>query len=72
MKAIFLCNGFDKIFSVFNGEAVEKLPFKGDAGLENIIKNTVYRGLPDRIDLLGKPKNKTKDQLLGGNHDRSL
>ena len=54
------------------GEAVEKLPFGGDAGLENIIKNTVYRGLPDRIDLLGKPKNKKNDKLPGGNHDRSL
>ena len=54
------------------GEAVEKLPFHGDASLENIIKNTVYLGLPDRIELLGKPKNKKKEKLSGGNHDRSL
>lgn len=54
------------------GEAVEKLPFQGDATLENIIKNTVYLGLPDRIDLLGKPKSKNKNQSVGGNHDRSL
>ena len=54
------------------GEAVEKLPFKGDATLENIIKNTVYLGLPDRIELLGKPKSKNKNQPVGGNHDRSL
>ena len=54
------------------GEAIEKLPFKGDASLENIIKNTVYLGLPDRIDLLGKPKNKKQEKLYGGKHDRSL
>ena len=53
-------------------DAVEKLPFLGDATLENIIKNTVYLGLPDRIERLGKPKNKKQDQLPGGNHDRSL
>ena len=54
------------------GEAIEKLPFLGDATLENIIKNTVYLGLPDRIELLGKPKNKKQDKLSGGKHDRSL
>lgn len=54
------------------GEAIEKLPFHGDATLENIIKNTVYLGLPDRVERLGKPKNRKKDQLLGGNHERSL
>lgn len=54
------------------GEAVEKLPYKGDATLENIIKNTVYLGLPDRIELLGKPKNKKQETLSGGKHDRSL
>ena len=54
------------------GEAVEKLPFKGDATLENIIKNTVYLGLPDRIALLGKPKKNKKEKPLGGNHDRSV
>ena len=54
------------------GEAVEKLPFRGDATLENIIKNTVSFGLPDRIEQLGKPKNKKEDKRLGGNHDRSL
>lgn len=53
-------------------EAVEKLPFRGDPTLENIIKNTVYLGLPDRIELLGKPKRKQKEKTLGGNHDRSL
>ena len=53
-------------------DAVEKLPFKGDATLSNIIRNTVYLGLPDRIARLGKPKNKKQDQLPGGNHDRSL
>lgn len=53
-------------------EAIEKLSYKGDATLENIIKNTVYLGLPDRIDQLGKPKSKKKEKLPGGNHDRSL
>ena len=49
------------------GEAVEQLPFRGDATLENIIKNTVYLGLPDRIALLGKPKNKKSEKVSGGN-----
>ena len=40
------------------GDAVEKLPFRGERTLENIIKNTVYFGLPDRIEELGKPKKK--------------
>lgn len=40
------------------GDAVEKLPFGTERTLENIIKNTIYYGLPDRILELGKPKNK--------------
>ena len=40
------------------GEYVEKLPFNGDKALENIIKNTVYLGLPARIRTLGKNKKK--------------
>ncbi|MBQ9736030.1 MAG: hypothetical protein IJV96_04515 [Clostridia bacterium] len=39
-------------------EAVERLPFGTDTALENIIKNTVYLGLADRVELLGKPKQK--------------
>ena len=54
------------------GEAVEKLPFQGDGTLENIIKNTVYLGLPDRIELLGKPKAKKKENSRGENYDGSL
>lgn len=47
------------------GEAVEKLPFRGDPSLTNIIKNTVYFGLPDRIAQLGLPKTKkNKDASL--------
>lgn len=38
------------------GEHIERLPFNGDRALENIIKNTVYLGLPARIDTLGKKK----------------
>lgn len=38
------------------GECIEKLPFNGDRALENIIKNTVYLGLPHRISMLGKKK----------------
>lgn len=53
-------------------DAVEKLPFAGDVSLTNIIKNTVYLGLPDRIERLGKPKNKKEEQLPGGKHDRSV
>ena len=43
------------------GNAVEKLPFHGDRAVENIIKNTVYYGLPDRIERLGRPRTK-KDE----------
>ena len=41
-------------------EAVEKLPFEKDKAIEDIIKNIVYLGLPDRIEDLGKPKQKRK------------
>ncbi len=52
------------------GEAVEKLPFRGDPSLTNIIKNTVYLGLPDRIAQLGLPKaKKNKDASF---HRRKL
>jgi hypothetical protein len=59
------------------GEAIEKLPLDADRTLANIIRNTVYFGLPDRIEELGKPKKRTKKTsqeyaLQGGNHDRSL
>ena len=59
------------------GEAVEKLPYDGERTLENIIKNTVYFGLPDRIEELGKPRKKDRKHRLppqsdGGIHDRSL
>ena len=61
------------------GEAVERLPFRGDATLTSIIKNTVYLGLPDRISLLGKPKKKKSSKTvplsespIGGTYDRSL
>lgn len=59
------------------GEAIEKLPYGDEKTLENIIKNTVYLGLPDRIEELGKPRKKDRKQqpLLrseGGVHDRSL
>ena len=70
---IYVYAAYISVFSLVKlGEAIEKLPFKGDASLENIIKNTVYLGLPDRIDLLGKPKNKKQEKLYGGKHDRSL
>ena len=39
-------------------DAVERLPFRGERTLENIIKNTVYFGLSDRVAELGKPKKK--------------
>lgn len=42
------------------GEAVERLPFAGDAAVESIIKNTVYLGLADRVETLGKPKERQK------------
>ena len=42
------------------GEAVEKLPFGEDKAVENIIKNTVYLGLADRVDTLGVPRKKGK------------
>ncbi len=42
------------------GEAVEKLPFGEDRAVENIIKNTVYLGLADRVETLGKPKERQK------------
>ena len=48
------------------GEAIEALPFGEDKAVENIIKNTVYLGLADRVDTLGAPKKK------GKNHDGSL
>ncbi len=35
-------------------EAVLRLPYNGASALENIIKNTIYLGLPDRIDFLVK------------------
>ncbi len=59
------------------GEAIEKLPLGEDRTLANIIRNTVYFGLPDRIRELGKPKKRKKKAgqeyaLKGGNHDRSL
>ncbi len=38
------------------GEEIEKLPFGNSHALENIIKNTVYLGLPARIKTLGKKK----------------
>ena len=38
------------------GEWIEKLPFGNSHALENIIKNTVYLGLPSRIKALGKKK----------------
>ena len=45
-------------------EHIEKLPFKNSAALENIIKNTVYLGLPERIKTLGKKeKKKSKGSL---------
>lgn len=44
------------------GEAVEKLPFGGDPTLESIIKNTVYLGLPDRIEELGVSKKERKQR----------
>ena len=46
------------------GEWIEKLPFGNSHALENIIKNTVYLGLPARIKTLGKKeKNPTKGSL---------
>ncbi len=39
-------------------DAIEQLPFGQDKAVENIIKNTVYLGLPERISQLGKPKQK--------------
>lgn len=52
------------------GDAVEKLPFRGDPTLTNIIKNTVYFGLPDRIAQLGISKaKKNKEASL---HRRNL
>lgn len=42
------------------GEAVEKLPFGEDRAVENIIKNTVYLGLADRVETLGKLKERQK------------
>ena len=39
-------------------EAVEGLPFEKDKAVENIIKNTIYLGLPERVEQLGKPKNR--------------
>ena len=47
-------------------QAVEALPFGENRAVEHIIKNTVYLGLADRADALGKPKKKGKD------HDGSL
>ena len=44
------------------GEAVEKLPFGGNKAAENIIKNTVYLGLADRIERLGLPKKRREKQ----------
>ena len=35
-------------------EAVLRLPYNGASALESIIKNTIYLGLPDRIDFLVK------------------
>ena len=37
-------------------EAIVRLPYNGASALENIIKNTIYLGLPDRIDFLVKEK----------------
>jgi len=42
-------------------DAVERLPYGDERTLENIIKNTVYYGLSDRVAELGRPR-KRKDQ----------
>ncbi len=39
-------------------DAIEQLPFGQDKAVENIIKNTVYLGLPERIAQLGKQQPK--------------
>ena len=44
------------------GEAVERLPFHADRAVESIIKNTVYCGLPDRIERLGRPHTKNDER----------
>ena len=43
------------------GEYIEKLPFRDSRALENIIKNTVYLGLPNRIEKLGNQPPKRKE-----------
>ena len=46
------------------GEWIEKLPFENSRALENIIKNTVYLGLPARIKTLGKKQKKSAKSSL--------
>lgn len=44
------------------GEAIEQLPYGNDRAVENIIKNTVYLGLPARIRTLNRPEEKKKNK----------
>lgn len=47
--------------------AVEKLPFADGTAVEHILKNTVYLGLSDVVETLGKPK--TKKERKSSPHD---
>ena len=55
------------------GDAVEELP-AGSSHVKNIIQNTVYLGLPDRVDTILKERREGKRKKQKGKweHERSL
>ena len=55
------------------GDAVEALP-EGSVHVKNIIKNTVYLGLPDRLDTVIKERREGKPKKRKGQweHERSI